>query len=69
MEMDDGVTRATAAFEQMKVAPSILEYIEDAPAVTSTTTMENATSIAATWDPLLQRIKLFTEIVDGISEV
>jgi len=67
MEMTDSVTKATAAFEQMRMAPSTLERIQGAVS-TSTTIAEN-TSIAATWDPLLQRIKLFTEIVDGISEV
>ena len=68
MEMDDGVTKATAAFEQMRVAPPMLEHIEDAVGP-STTIVENVTSMAATWDPLIQRIKLFTEIVDGIAEV
>src|SRR5277367_1962741 len=68
MEMDDGVTRATSAFEQMRIAPSTLERIRGAVGA-STTIVDNTTSMAATWDPLLQRIKLFTEIVDGISEV
>ena len=68
LEMNDSVTKATAAFEKMKMAPSTLERIEGA-VNTSTTIAQNTTSIAATWDPLLQRMKLFTEIVDGISEV
>jgi hypothetical protein len=68
MEVDDGVTRATTAFDHMRVAPSALERIEDAVSA-STTVVENMTSITATWDPLIQRIKIFTEIVDGISEV
>jgi hypothetical protein len=68
VEMSDGVRRATTAFEQMTVAPSTLERIEDAVG-TSTTIVGNMKSITATWDPLIQRIKLFTEIVDRISEV
>ena len=68
MEMDSNVARATAAFEQMRMAPSALERIQGAVGA-STTIVENTTSIADTWDPLLQRLKLFTDIVDGISEV
>jgi len=52
----------------MRVAPSMIEHEEDAIGA-STTIVENVTSTATTWDPLLQRIKLVTEIVDGISKV
>ena len=31
--------------------------------------LNNANSIAATLDPLLNKIKMFTDIVDGIAEV
>jgi hypothetical protein len=68
MEMDDNVTSATTAFEQMRMAPSTLERVQDVVS-TSTTIVENTKSTAATWDSLIERIKLFTEIVDGISEV
>jgi hypothetical protein len=66
--MSDGVTRATAAYEQMVVAPSSLAHIDDTISA-STTVAENMASKAAPWDPLIQRLKVFTEIVDGISEV
>jgi hypothetical protein len=68
VEMNDGVTRATTAFERMAAAPSTLERIGDSVS-TSATIVENTMSKAATWDPLIQRLKIFTEIVDGISEV
>jgi hypothetical protein len=68
MEMNDGVMRATTAFEHMVVAPSTSEHIEDAVSA-STMTVENMTSITATWDPLIQKLQIFTGIVDGISEV
>jgi hypothetical protein len=67
-EMSEGVTRATTTFEQMMVAPSTLERIGDAVSA-SNSIVDTMMSTAATWDPLIQRLKIFTEIVDRISEV
>jgi hypothetical protein len=68
MEMDDSVAQATAALSWVRMAPSMLRRTWDAVSTLTLISKKNA-SAAASWDPLLQRIKLFTEIVDGISEV
>ena len=64
----DVVDEANTAADAMKLAPTQLERIPgliDA----STEVVATATSIVDTWDPLLQKIKLFTNAVDTISEV
>jgi hypothetical protein len=68
MEMDDSVTKATTALGRIRMEPSTLGHAEGAVS-TFTTISQKTTSTAASWDPLVQRIKLFTTIVDGISEV
>lgn len=68
LSADDGLSKAIVAVEQMRVTSSALEPTQDVVS-SSTTIIDNTKCIAATWGPLLQGLKRFTEIVDGISEV
>jgi hypothetical protein len=54
--------------DNINPAPSrIIDAVNVVDGINSTTSTVN--SITAAWVPLLDKIKLFTEIVDGISEV
>ena len=64
----DVVDEANTAADAMKLAPTQLERVLGL-VETSTEVVATATPIVDTWDPLLQKIKLFTEAVDTISDV
>ena len=66
--MTDIVLQAKAGAEQMETAPALLESAEQASNVVAPI-VDNAASLANTWDSLLKRIGLFVTIVDGIAEV
>jgi hypothetical protein len=59
--MDEAVGRAKAAYEQIVSPPSVL--------VEAIGVAGDVPTKAAAWEPLLEKIKLCTEIVDKIAEV
>lgn len=66
--MKDAVSQAKATFEQMKVAPALLDPTQQgvdlvAPIVTNVQTLANA------WNPLLKRLDMFVKLVGRIAEV
>ena len=66
--MEEAVTEAKDALVHMKLAPSSIETAEGA-VNTSVAVVANIKSLATTWGPLLEKVKLFTEFVDGIARV
>ena len=62
--MEAAVAEAKDALVHMKLAPSSIGPMQDAVAVAA-----NTTSLTTTWEPLLEKVKLFTELVDGIARV
>jgi hypothetical protein len=66
--MNEAVDQANVAYEQMVSSPSALV---DAVGVADdiTPTVDDVLTKAVAWEPLLERIKLYTEIVDKITEV
>jgi hypothetical protein len=68
LQMNDASERAKDALAQMQSRPAPVDCIEGAVGVI-TSGVENVVSIADTWDILLNKIELFTKIVDGIAEV
>jgi hypothetical protein len=65
--MEEAVAQAKDALVHMKLAPSSLEPIQDVD--TSVAVVANIKSLSTTWGPLLDKVKLFTELVDGIAQV
>ena len=59
---------ATNALDRMKPVQSSVEPIQRAIDI-SATVINNIKSVSDTWDPFLQKIKLFSELVDAIAEV
>jgi hypothetical protein len=68
LNMEEAVAQAKDALVHMKLAPSSLEPIQDA-VDTSVAVVANIKSLSTTWGPLLDKVKLFTELVDGIAQV
>ena len=66
--MEEAVAEAKDALVHMKLAPSSIETAEGA-VNTSVAVVTHIKSLTTTWGPLLQKIKLFTEFVDGIARV
>ena len=66
--MEEAVAEAKDALVHMKLAPSSIEPIQGA-VNTSVAVVANIKSLATTWGPLLQKLKLFTEFVDEIARV
>ena len=66
--MEEAVAEAKDALAHRKLAPSPFEPMQGA-VNTSVAVVANITSLATTWGPLLQKVKLFTELVDGIARV
>jgi hypothetical protein len=66
--MEEAVTQQKNVFDSMMPAPSSIKPIQEA-GDTSATGLNNIQSVSATWGPLLQKIKLFSELVDSIAEV
>jgi hypothetical protein len=68
LQMIDASEQANDALAQMKTSSSPVNHIVGAvDGITSV--MDNVIPIAKTWDVLLQKIDLFTKIIDGIAEV
>ena len=68
LNMKEAVAQGKGAVDRMKLAPLSVGQIQGA-VDTSATVIGNIKSMSNTWGPLLQKIKLFTELVDGIAKV
>jgi hypothetical protein len=68
LNMEEAVAQGKNALVNMKLAPSSLEPIQDA-VDTSVAVVANIKFLSTTWSPLLDKVKLFTELVDGIAQV
>ncbi len=66
--MEEAVAEAKDALGHMKLAPSSIKPIQGA-VDTSVAVVANIKSLTMSWEPLLQKFKLFTEFVDGIARV
>jgi len=64
LDMAEAVTQADNTADRMAAAPSSLEATNLSVAV-----INGTESVSHTWGPLLQKIRLFTDLVDTISEV
>jgi hypothetical protein len=68
LNMEEAFTQWRDPFQNMKPIPSSSQRIQAAVDI-STVTNNNIKSLSDVWDPLLQKIKLFSELVDAIAEV
>jgi hypothetical protein len=68
LNMEEAVAQGKDALVHMKLAPSSLQPIQGA-VDTSVAVATNIKSLLNTWDPLLQKVKLFSELADGIAHV
>jgi hypothetical protein len=68
LNMVEAVARGKEALDRMKAAPSPLELIQGVTNA-STNVINNIKSVSNSWDLFLQKVKLFTELVDTIVEV
>jgi hypothetical protein len=68
LNMDEAFTQGRDAVHNMKPIPLSSQQIQTVVDI-STVTNNNIKSISDVWDPLLQKIKLFSELVDAIAEV
>ncbi|KIM86900.1 hypothetical protein PILCRDRAFT_815342 [Piloderma croceum F 1598] len=68
LNMEETVTQQNDVLDSMIPAPSSINQIQEA-ADTSATGLNNIQSVSATWGPLLQKVKLLSELVDSIAEI
>jgi hypothetical protein len=68
LNMKGAALQANDAIVRMKLAPSSLQPIQHA-VDTSVSVVTDIKSLSNTWDPLLQKVKLFSEFVDEIAHV
>jgi hypothetical protein len=68
LNMEEAVVQGKDALVHMKLAPSSFEPIQGA-VDTSVAVVTNIESLSNTWGPFLQKVKLFSELVDGIAHV
>ena len=68
LNMEEAVSQGKDALVHMKLAPSSFEPIQGA-VDTSAAGVTNIKSLSTAWGPLLQKVKLFSELVDGIAHV
>lgn len=61
--MEEAVAEAKDALVHMELAPSSIKPMQG---IVNTS---NIKSLATTWGPLLEKVELFTEFVDGIARV
>jgi hypothetical protein len=69
MQVNEAVAQGKDSFAQMTSTSRALVPLMQGAFEVSTTIMNSIPSITSNWAPLLEKIKLFTEIVDKISEV
>ena len=68
MNMNQALDQGKDTFNLMQTAPSLLGRIQEANDI-STVVLDNAKSVAGTWDPFIEKLKIFTDIMDKISGV
>jgi len=68
LDMEVAVTQGNDELDHMKPIHSSFEPIQEV-VDTSATLMNDIKSLSDTWGPLLQKIRLFSELVDTIAEV
>ena len=68
LNMEEAVAQGKDALVHMKLAPSSLEPIQGA-VDTSVAVVADIKSLSTTWSPLLLKVKLLSEIFDGITQV
>jgi hypothetical protein len=66
--MDEAIVQAKAAHEQIVSPPSVLVNAVSVADVVIPSVGDVLAKVSA-WEPLLEKIKLYTEIVDKITEV
>ena len=66
--MDEAVTRGKEALNLMKPPSSSFESIQGLTDATADV-IDNIQSVSNNWDPFLEKVKLFTQLVDTIAEV
>jgi len=69
LNMDEAVTRGKEALNLMKPPSSSFESIQGVTDATATNVKDNIQSVSNNWDPFLEKVKLFTQLVDTIAEV
>ncbi|KAF8627029.1 hypothetical protein AX15_004564 [Amanita polypyramis BW_CC] len=68
LNMKEDIAEAKDALVQIKLVLSSIKPMQGA-VNTSVEVVANIKSLATTWGPLLHKLKLFTEFVDGITRV
>ena len=68
LNMEEAVARGKDALVHMNLAPSPFEPIQGT-VDTSVAGVANIKSLTTTWEPFLEKLKLFTKLVDGIAHV
>jgi hypothetical protein len=68
LNMEEAVSQGKGAVDHMMLAPSSLGPIQGA-VDTSAAVISHVKSMSSTWGPFLQKIKMFTELVDEIAKV
>ena len=68
LNIGEAVAGGKEALGRMRPAPSPLEPIQGVTNA-SANVINNIKSVSNSWDPFLQKVKLFTELVDTIADV
>jgi hypothetical protein len=68
LNLEEAITQQKDALDSMIPAPSSVTPTQET-VDTSAAVLNDIQSVSATWAPLLQKIKLFSELVDSIAEV
>lgn len=68
LQMEEAVGQGVAAFQQMSTITTMFTRAKD-NVDNAQTIISGVTPIAFAWDPLLKKMELFTNLVDGIAEV
>ena len=68
LNMEEAVAQGKDALVHMNLAPSSSGPIQGA-VDTSFAVVANIKSLSTTWSPFLDKVKLFSELVDGIAQV
>lgn len=68
MNMNQALDQGKDTFNLMQTAPSLLGRIQEANDI-STVVLDNAKFVAGTWDTFIEKLKMFTDIMDKISGV
>ena len=66
--MEEAVAQGKDALVHMNLFPSSLEPIQDA-VDTSVAVEAKIKSLSTSWNPLLDKVKLLSKLVDGIAQV